>query len=218
MPTVPSALADLRSRWDKLHDLDRAKEVHDIKRTGVSTREIALQLPVSEALLRHLLQAAQAPTEDQLLARQGKISTNELIRRAKAAKARRAVEQSQALNLKRAEASIKASKTICDWLRSQGVPSNLGQQIVDEARRRLIEAEQNKRFPPGAVPPGTPVAEIIRRSRPPQAKTNDVDQIAWRAFWLAVWVYRAWPDDWVRYRAIEMALEEQLRKVGRKQL
>ena len=43
--------------------------------------KVAAQLQFSESLLRHLLLALQAPACDRDLARQGKISTNELARR-----------------------------------------------------------------------------------------------------------------------------------------
>jgi hypothetical protein len=54
-----------------------------------------------------------------------------------------------------------------------------------------------------------PIAEIIKRSRPDQPKAMDESQINWHALWLLVWVYRAFPDSYVRYKAIEMALEKQ---------
>jgi hypothetical protein len=214
MASTSSAIADLKAQWPNLHDLDRAKAVRDLKQSGVSTRGLAPQLPAGESGLRRLLKALEAPVEDQLLAYDGKITTNELIRRATASKARYAAKQGEALNLKRMEASLKASKIICKWLRSEGVTSNRGQQIVDEARWLLIKADQSQKFPLGAVPPRMPVAEIILRSKPVQPKAKDEIQTAWRAYWLAVWVCRAWPDDWVHQKAIDLALEEQRRRAG----
>ena len=89
MTTTSFSVADLQSQWHKLPDLDRARAVYEIKQSGVSTRQIALQLHLSESLLRHLLSALLAPREDRFLASQGKISTNELVRRHKAAGIRR---------------------------------------------------------------------------------------------------------------------------------
>ena len=112
------ALADLQMKWPDLHDLDRAKAVHAIKRTGISIRKIAQQLKVSEALLRHLLQALQALPDDQILARDGKISTKELVRRAKSAiigEARRDLakaEQSKRLPRDAAPAKMPVSQII----------------------------------------------------------------------------------------------------------
>jgi len=85
MTDISPAVAKLQSGWHSLPDLDRARAVHAIKQSGISTREIALQLHVSESLLRHLLQALQAPIEDRFLAQKRNTSTNELVRRAKAA-------------------------------------------------------------------------------------------------------------------------------------
>lgn len=211
MPNTSPSAADLKAKWHELSDLDRAKAVRDLKQSGLSTRAIALEIAASEASLRRLLEALQAPLVDQGLASEGKISTNELIRRAKAAKVIRAAKQGEALNLKREQQSIKGSKTICDWLISEKVPTNYGAQIVGEARRLLINAEESNQFPPGVVPPGMATAEIIQRSRPEQPKEHDESQIVWRAYWLAVWVYRAMPDELVRYKAVELALEKQRR-------
>jgi hypothetical protein len=211
MSTPSLAAADLKARWHELCDLVRPGAVCSLKHSGVSTRAIAFEIPASESGLRPLLETLQAPLQDQVLARDGKIPTSELIRRARADKALRAAKHKGTLNLKRQQQSVKGSKAICDWLVSEGVPTNFGAQIVGEARRYLINAEETKQFPPGTVPPGTPVAEIIRRSRPDQPKENDQSQIAWRAYWPAVWVNRAMPDEWVRYKAVELALEKQFR-------
>jgi lambda repressor-like predicted transcriptional regulator len=84
--TSPSfAIAELQAGWHTLVDLDRGRAVFNIHRKGTSLRELARKLSCNESLLRRLLKAIQAPVEDQLLARQGTITTNELIRRAKAA-------------------------------------------------------------------------------------------------------------------------------------
>jgi lambda repressor-like predicted transcriptional regulator len=79
-----SAVADLQSKWPTLHNLDRAKAVYAIHQAGTSLRELAKVLNRSESLLRHLLAALQAPPAHRNLARQGKISFNELVRRSKA--------------------------------------------------------------------------------------------------------------------------------------
>lgn len=212
MAATSSAIADLKAQWPNLHDLDRAKAILDLKQCGGSNRELARQLPVVESGLRRLLKALEAPAKDQLLAYEGKITINELIRRAAAAKAGDAVKQGEARKLRRAKASIKASKTICDWLRSEDLGATDRQQVAGEARRLLIEAQQNNHFPRGITPPGLTVAEIIKGSQPRQPKPMDLGDIHWRAVWLAEWVYRAFPDEWVRYKAIEIALEKQFNR------
>ena len=48
-------VAQLRTRWADLSDLDRALEIGVIHRSGLSIRKIANGLQPSESLLRHLL-------------------------------------------------------------------------------------------------------------------------------------------------------------------
>jgi hypothetical protein len=101
------AIAALQSQWHTLHDLDRAKAVLAINKSGVSTREIALHLHLSESLLRHLLTALQAPPEDRSLARQGRMSTNEVVRRARTAGIRSTARHREAREFERTQASIQ---------------------------------------------------------------------------------------------------------------
>ncbi len=89
------SIAQLQSDWFRFSDLERAGAVLAIKQTGISTRKVAAQLQLSESLLRHLLQALQAPASDRDLAQQGKITTNELVRRAKAIHVRNRHESRQ---------------------------------------------------------------------------------------------------------------------------
>ena len=89
MTNYSSAVADLQARWFKLSDLDRARAVFSIKQTGVSIRNIASQLHLSESLMRHLILALRAPLEDLCLARKGIISTNQLTRNAREARTHR---------------------------------------------------------------------------------------------------------------------------------
>jgi lambda repressor-like predicted transcriptional regulator len=78
------AITDLQSRWHTLNDLDRAQAIKPIHQSGMSLRNLASRLNCSPSLLTHLLQAAQAPIEDQVLAGQGALSTRALWRAAKA--------------------------------------------------------------------------------------------------------------------------------------
>jgi lambda repressor-like predicted transcriptional regulator len=82
-----AAVADLQKNWRDLQDLDRGRAVNVIHQAGTSLRSLAKALTCSPSLLRRLIEVDQAPLEDQLLARQGKITTNELLRRSSAAAA-----------------------------------------------------------------------------------------------------------------------------------
>lgn len=102
------AVADLQKKWPALdNDADRAKAIHDLHTAGVSLRTLAKALKCSLTLLRQLNVAAEAPKEDLQLARDGKISTRELVRRSKAATHRRETDQEEAqrkaIELKRAK-------------------------------------------------------------------------------------------------------------------
>jgi lambda repressor-like predicted transcriptional regulator len=212
MTKPSSALADLQSNWHTLHDLDRGRSVFAIHRNGISLRELARKLNCNESLLRRLLKAIQAPVEDQLLARQGTISTSELIRRAKAAEIRRTANEHEALELERTQNAVRGSKAICAWLVKEQVSGGYGEQIHCEAQRHLAEAEQTNRFPLGAAPADLPVEEIIRMCKPAGPTTDAVDRVARFAYWLAVWAYYAITDSCVRYRAFELALNAQFKR------
>ena len=204
-----SALATLQSQWNALHDLDRAKMVNIIKKSGVSIRAIAEFLGFSQSLLRHLLQALQAPPEDRLLARKGKISTNELVRRYKAAEILRTAKRQEALQSQRIRKTALGCTAICAWLAQEGFRGAYGEQIIIEAQRDLANAEQAGKLPPGVAPVGMPVTEIIRRCRPAELKTDALSPIAWFGHWLALWAFYSMPDPAVQYHALELAFEKQ---------
>jgi lambda repressor-like predicted transcriptional regulator len=207
-----SAVLTLQSDWHTLQDLDRARAVNAINKAGISLRQLAKALNCSPSLLRHLLDALQAPPEDRYLAHQGNISTNELCRRAKAAGIRRTARQRESLQLERTQASVRGCRTICDWLAEENISAACGEQIVEEARRELVNAEERNQLPLDAAPPDMPVVEIIQRCRPAEPKTDAVSFVAWFAYWLALWAAYAMTDSWVRYQAIELALERQSRR------
>jgi lambda repressor-like predicted transcriptional regulator len=109
------AVADLQSRWQALHDLDRAQAIKAIHQSGMSLRNLASRLNCSPSLLTHLLQAAQAPIEDQVLARQGALSTRALCRAAKAVGTRRIALHPEEIAFERERAALQ-SKLILSWL------------------------------------------------------------------------------------------------------
>lgn len=213
MTDLPASISDLQSKWDELSDLERGRAIQAIHLNGTSFRQLAKTLGRSPTLLRHLHQAAQAPPGDQNLARQGNVSTRELVRRAKAARLRKAAREEEALQLKRNEEAINGCRLICDWLEDEGIEKGLGEQIILEARRMLALADQKGRFPKHPAPPGTKPAEIIRLAAPSQALRDAMEVAALYGAWLTRWAWYAFPDAWVRDAALDLALDEQPRRV-----
>jgi transposase-like protein len=207
-----SAVADLHKNWATLNILDRARAVDAIHQTGTSLRQLAKSLGCAESLLRHLLQALQASPQDQELARYGKLSINELVRRSKAVQARQAAKDREELEIKRTQVAQRVCEDICNWLEENGINGIYGEQIVDEARRLLVMAEQDGKLPPYKTPPNTPLAEIIQRVEPHLFRNSDISVVGWFAAWLARWTYFAMPDSLVRDRALNLALDKQIRK------
>jgi len=202
MPVVSTAISKLKSKWGELHDLDRARAVHTIHRAGTSLNALAKALNRSPSLLRHLLNALKAPAEDRALALKGKISTNELVRRFKAAEARRVTEHN-------AQEGRKGCKAICDWLLAEGIPGSYGEAIVGEARRLLAVAESNRQLPKRTALPKLPVARIIKQCKPAEPEPEGAERISWLARWLARWAFYFMPDSDVRLKAIDLALQKQ---------
>jgi hypothetical protein len=139
-----AAIAYLHNRWTKLGDLDRTRAVHKIHEASTSLRGLAKVLNCSESLRRNLNLAAQAPPLDQAIARKGKISTRELVKRAKAAKGLHEKKEPEAPELKWTQLVQKISAAICDWLEREGLSGGYGEQIVEDARWLLVRAEQDK--------------------------------------------------------------------------
>lgn len=102
------SMSELQASWINRNDLDRAADVHAIHRSGTSIRQIASQLHKKESSLRRLLRMLDAPAVDRLLFRQGKITGNELVRRAKTDGLKRAARHQEELKLKRERQTLKA--------------------------------------------------------------------------------------------------------------
>jgi len=207
MTNTPS-IVQLQSDWFKLSDLDRASAVLTINQSGISIRKVATQLKLSESLLRHLLYALQAPAGDQVLAREGKISTNELVRRARPSQ-RRSPHHSATLELERAQKIHEATDLICDWLLQTKMFAPVREMIVKEAQRKFLAMKEARLLPSLAAPHDTPVSQIIKRAKPPADDTIDI--VAWFAQWLCKWSFFAFPDENVRAAALDLALEKQWR-------
>jgi transposase-like protein len=198
MTNTPS-ITQLQSDWFGFSDLDRASAILAIHQSGISIRKIAAQLQLSESLLRHLVQALQAPSSDRDLARQGKISTNELARRAKAAGTRCSPQHSEATDL------------ICDWLLQTKLHGPSREMIVDEVQRKFRNMKEAGLQPSAIALPGMPVSQIIKRAKPPALTDGRIDIVAWFAQWLCKWSFFAFPDEDVRDAALHLAAQKQSR-------
>ena len=142
-----SAIADLQAKWHTLKDLDRAAAVQPIIHSGVSRRSLATALNCSEPLIRRLLLTLEASPQDRALARQGAISTNELVRRVKTTITPREAKQPENLELKRAISARQGARTILEWLAEESFIGPYNKQIIAEAQRILMQGEQ-----PGTLP------------------------------------------------------------------
>ena len=204
MTNTPS-IAQLQSDWFKFSDLERAGAVLAIKQTGISTRKVAAQLQLSESLLRHLLQALQAPACDRDLARQGKITTNELVRRAKAAGLRRSPDHSEALELERAEETREATALISDWLLQIQLFGPAREMIAKEVQTKFFDMKEAGRHPSVAAFPNASVSQIIKQCKPPALTDGRTDIVGWYAQWLCRWSFFAFPDQDIRDAALDLA-------------
>ena len=202
------SITQLQSDWFSFSDLDRAKGVLAIKETGISVRSIAAQLHLSEALLRHLLKALLAPARDQGLARQGAISTNELVRRAGAG-LHRSVKNCQVSAL-HSEREIRIAADLnYDWLPHAQLFGPALEMIVKEAQREFRILKDAGLHPSAIAPPGMPVSQMIRFTKPAPITDDRIDVVAWFAQWLCKWSLFAFPDEAVRNRSLSLALQKQ---------
>jgi len=205
MTNTPS-IVQLQSDWFVFSDLDRARAVLAIHKTGISIRSVAAHLLLSESLLRHLLQALQAPDSDQDLARQGKISTNELVRRAQAGL--RSTQPHETLTIDRDQEIRVAADLICDWLLQSQLCGPAREAIVREVRHTFITMKEAGLLLPVAAPTNMPVSQIIRRTKSARPDGR-IDIVAWFAQWLCVWSFFAFPDEDIRDTSLHLALEKQ---------
>jgi hypothetical protein len=203
------SIAELKTDWINLHDLDRAQAVKDLHEAGDPIRQIAAHLQKPESSLRRLLTALDAPVEDRALARRGLISTNELVRRAKAEGSRRAARNREEIRLERERHTLRAADRICKWLLETQMNGPSCEMIVNEVRRKLHGMAQAGLHPTRVAPPDTPIDEIIEQTRPPAIKDDCIDVTGWYAQWLIRWTFFAFPDEDIRDNALDLALEKQ---------
>ena len=203
-PTSP-AIADLQARWHTLRDPDRAFAILPLARSGVSHRKLAAYLNCSPSLVNRLVRCLQADQVDLEEARQCQISTNELLRRAKNALARRDTGHQHALEANRTQKVTGGTRAILRWLASDDAAAGNGEQIVSEARLMLMRAEQTGGLPGDTAPIGTKLQEIIGRTRPAERDDDQID-VGWFAHWLALWAFYAFPDRTVLWGALDQVL------------
>ena len=203
-----SSVADLRTRWHKLCDLDRARAVQSIHRAGVSLRGLALHLNCSPSLLSHLLRAARASAEDRELARSGAISTRELVRRTGSSATRPRSIHGEAIAFDCEYAAVQAGQAITNWFDEQKVASTDRQQVIAQACSYQASADMPDLGSLGAYLPDIPLDEVIRLFRPAHIENDGNHSVAWFAEWLALWTLHGVLDDRVRTRALDLALDE----------
>ena len=205
----PRSISELKSDWIRLDDLDRAWAVRAIHNSGISIRQIAAELHKPDSSLRRLLLMLDAPIEDKLLFRQGKITGNELVRRSRAAGLRYAARHREEIELERARQTLKASDHICKWLLQTQMNGPNSEMIVDEARHAFHAMAEAGLRPAGVAPPDTTVTKIIEKTRPPELKDDSIDIAGWFAQWLCRWTFFAFPDQDMRDDALDLALQRQ---------
>lgn len=204
---IPTTVEDLRAQWTTLHDLDKAESIKRIQKGGTSIRSLAKELGLStESHLRYLLTAAKAPMPDRILARQGKISTRELVERSKRAAKAEAEKKRVSEQEKRVKESKIWSTRICRWLQEQDLAWAHQENVIEETQRELMLADISGDLPKTKVPKGVKLETIIDRTRPTESRWEQALRIYFFISWLAHWTLFAIPDQIVRDTAIADAL------------
>ncbi len=210
------SIALLDSKWNDLHDLDRAQAIKAILCPDISINQIARELKRSSALLRHLLVCLEASAEDQELARQGLMSTNKLAKRGLAARKQREEPSPEVVKAQREESTRVAVDLICDWIEAEGLNGHHGEAVIKGASDRIVVVQRNPNLPAVPKKVGILPEVLIRRHRPKQPPDGGVARINWYVLWLARWAYSTFEDPVVREDALKQALkrqdERQLRK------
>ena len=203
------SIAEVQADWAKLCDLDRAKAIKSIIRSGMSIRQIATHLNCSDSLLRHLLSALDAPIEDRVLARQGKISTNDLVRRAKAAGLKRKARHREEVALERERSARHGANQISNWLAEHSLQGGRGEHVIEDVRWEYACREFDGSLPQFAASVETGLNELIGRCKPTRPMDDNADFLNWFHEWLCRWTFFAFPDPYVRDSALDIALERE---------
>jgi hypothetical protein len=204
------AIADLQAQWHILKDLDRAEAISTIHQSGVSFRRLAKALNCSATLLRHLFHALEASPADLALARQGHITTWELVRRTAATRAGAASKHKEVSEIEISNTAIEVSVAIRHWLTDHSLDNPYGIQVVGEARQLLANAKKAGKLPPEKAPDGLTVDGIIRKFQPFEPEPENAAAVSWYARWLAIWTSYAIPDAHARERALDLVIRGEL--------
>jgi len=152
--------------------------------------------------------ALDAPAEDRALARLGKISTNELVRRSEAAEEKRADKAREETTRKQEEQALKATAQICRWLRTESIFGGNAEQVIEEVRRHLYWAEAQGRLNQPKKKPNASISRIIELSKPTLPIGENAEFITWYAAWLFRWSLWSFVDPVVRDKALDLALQQ----------
>jgi len=211
--SLDNAVQQLKRDWNQLSPIDRACAVARIRRSRRSIRSIARDLNRSESSLRHLLDGLKAPAADLAAARHGEITFNELVRRAKAAAQKRALQAQQAARQDQERQADQAAKLICDWLRKQNIGGPDGETIINLVRDKFKQARSSGiPLPKVAAPAGRSAAELIKLCRPKRPIPDNAENNNWYVDWLLWWVMYVVRDSDVRDQALDIALEQQWKR------
>jgi hypothetical protein len=104
----------------------------------------------------------------------------------------------------------KAGDHILGWLDAEHIAAAYGEQIVGRARELLIASETGGQLPKQAAPAAMPVTEVIRRSKP--QGSDEVSFTETAALWPARWLFFAFPDTSVDYRALDLAWAQLIKR------
>jgi len=205
MRDVSPAVADLRSRWRFLHDLDRARAVCTIHNAGMSLRKLAKELNCSRSLLSRLLLAASAPPDDLALARQVPISTRALARRARPGGIGGTSRHPEAIAFDLECAAVQGSHAILSWLDEAGIAAPDRVQVVDHVRMHLINDGHLAQEDNEAALASALLDSISSLPRSVRIEPDRKQSLAESALRLALWILPMIPEIRVRDRALELA-------------
>lgn len=200
-------IALLRSRWAKLSDLDRARAIDTIHRSGASINQIARNLKFSPSLFRHLLLCLEASDEDQDLARRGQISTNDLARRGDAAKKRRAEPPPEVVEAPRLKSVDEGADLICNWILKKDLYGPDRIRIIKEVCLEFKIRKENHSLPPLTKHASLPLNVLIQRSKPKRPIDVEEAALSWYAEWLCRWSFFAFEDSAIRDSALKQAIK-----------
>jgi hypothetical protein len=150
--------------------------------------------------------ALDAPVEDRVSARLGKLSTNELVRRSKSARVKRAERNREKIALEQEKQTQKTVSLIRGWIDSNHLAGCEGERIIDLVRHELFWAEQEGRIKPDHKPIELPTERIIELCKPKLPIGDNAETTSWYAEWLSHWVLWAF-EPIVRDNALDQVLQ-----------